>query len=249
MSLTSRGNKLLREHPQMLAAAHIATKPVRRTALPVLSGYGRGLRVRVGPSTLTRIVSRIEIEVEEAFLRALEPGDVVYDVGANIGWFALLAARRVGPAGKVFAFEPFAENVNYARSNAAANHFPNLRVVPAAVADRNGWSRFTTNSSLQGRLDEGGQDFVPVVSLDAWAESHDTPSLVKVDVEGAEGDVLRGMSSMLSSSRPILIIELHDTGVEVADLLDKAGYSHRPIDCPGYTRDAPWWAHILAIPR
>jgi FkbM family methyltransferase len=247
MSTAARANEFLRHHPRALSAAHRLTIPARRTPLPVLAGNGRGLRVRVGPSTLTRIVSRIETEVEDALLHAIQPGDVVYDVGANIGWFSLLAARRVGPTGQVVAFEPAPANVRYIRSNATSNRLANIVAVPAAVSDHDGWGDFIADGSLKGHLGTGG-DPVPVVSLDTWAASHAPPSVLKIDVEGAEGAVLRGMLSTLHALGPTLIIELHDTGTEVADLLDSAGYSHRPIGCDGATRDAPWWAHVLASP-
>ena len=225
------------------------TRTARRTALPVLVGSGRGLRVRTGPS-LMRLVSRLELDVEDAFLALLGPGDVVYDVGANIGWYSLLAARRVGPTGKVLAFEPSLMNAAYTQMNAISNGFSAVTAIPAAVGDENGWARFSKSGGLKGRLGDDGVDVVPVLALDSWIAATNTapPTVLKIDVEGAEASVLRGMSETLRTARPTLIIELHGTNGEVADLLDGAGYEHTPIESDAPTRQAPGWSHIVARP-
>jgi FkbM family methyltransferase len=243
------------------------TAPARRSPMPVLRGNGRGLRVRFGASALIQIVSSTEAEVENAFLGLLNPGDVVYDIGANIGWYSLLAAKRVGPAGKVVAFEPSPVNVAHISENAAGNGFRNVMTIPMAVTDQNGWATFLQKGSLEGRLDRddtaaqaarraarkhryGSTALVPVVALDTWiAETgYQPPDVLKIDVEGAEVGVLRGMTHTLQSAKPKLIIELHDTREEVADLLDSVGYQHTVIESDAPTRQAPWWAHVLAQP-
>jgi FkbM family methyltransferase len=243
------------------------TAPARRAALPVLSGNGRGLRVRVGESVM-RVASRGEPDVEKAYLDLLSPGDIVYDVGANIGWYSLLAARVVGASGSVLAFEPSLENAVLAQRNAAANGLDNITVVPAALTDEEGWMAFIEKGSLEGRLEKddseeqarrratrklagsNGRTLVPITTLDAWLAhtGRPTPTLVKIDVEGAEVGVLRGMEQTLRDARPTLIIELHGTRDEVADQLDSMGYQHRAIEREVPTREAPWWAHVLARP-
>jgi FkbM family methyltransferase len=197
----------------------------------VLGGNGRGLRVRVGPSSLMRIVSTVEVDVERAFLARLDPGDVVYDIGANIGWFSLLAARRVGPEGAVVAFEPSLANADYVRRNAVTNGFGNLTTVAAAVSSSDGWARFADTSSLEGHLSDDGGQIVPVLSLDAWHQHAGVrpPGLIKIDIEGAEENALRGMEALLREHRPTLIVELHGTGPQVMALLDEFGYDHMPL--------------------
>jgi FkbM family methyltransferase len=235
--------------------------------VPILVGAGRGLRVRFDESALTRAVARAEAPVEDAFLALLKPGDVVYDVGANIGWYTLLAARAVGDTGAVIAFEPTVRNAAILQENAATNKLVNVTVIPAAVSDEDGWATFINQGSLQGRLRKDDSEaqakrrarqlqrptsssVVPVLSLDSWiaASGRRPPNVLKIDVEGAEAGVLRGMSDTLRSAGPTLIIELHATQTEVADVLDSVGYEHAPIDYDGPTREGPWWAHILARP-
>lgn len=255
-----------RRRPYVRALQHRVTAPVRRAPLPVLRGHGRGLRVRVGESIL-RVSGRGEPLVERAFLDLLSPGAVVYDLGANIGWYSLLAARVVGPRGSVLAFEPSLENALLAQQNATVNGLDNITVVAAALTDRDGWVAFLQRGSLEGRLEKDdsdaqaerrarqrirfeGRTLVPITSLDSWLAQtgEPPPSVVKIDVEGAEVGVLRGMKQTLSSARPTLVIELHGTRDEVADELDRSGYEHRAIELDVPTREAPWWAHILARP-
>jgi FkbM family methyltransferase len=255
---------------RLRTASHWVTRPARLAPLPVLAGSGRGLRVRFGESTLRRVVRTCERDVEAALLGVLAPGDVVYDVGANIGWYTLLAARRVGPAGRVLAFEPGLANARYVQRNAASNGLANVTVVAAAVGEEDGWATFLDKGSLEGRLEaaEGDGDAharrraarsritharlpVPVLSLDAWiaATGQPPPDVVKLDVEGAEVAALRGMRATLREAAPTLVIELHATCAEVADLLDEAGYEHRPLERDVPTREAPGWAHVLASPQ
>jgi FkbM family methyltransferase len=257
----------LRSHPRMRALQHRLTGPARRAALPVLTGNGRGLRVSVGESIM-RVASRGEPQVEKAYLDLLSPGDVVYDVGANIGWYSLLAARAVGPSGSVMAFEPSLENAVLAQRNAVVNGLANITVVPAALTDEEGWMTFIQKGSLEGRLEKddseeqarrkanrrivgvSGRTLVPITTLDSWLArtGRPAPTLVKIDVEGAEVGVLRGMEQTLRNMRPMLIVELHGTRDEVADQLDSLDYEHSAIERDVPTREAPWWAHVLARP-
>jgi FkbM family methyltransferase len=255
-----RGSKRLR------ALTHRITGPARRAALPVLAGHGRGLRVRVGDSTM-RVLPRGEKAVEDTYCELLGAGEVVYDIGANIGWYSLLAARGVGADGAVVAFEPSVLNAACVQENAARNRLGNVTVIPAAVTDRDGWAVFLDRGSLEGRLEKAdsqaqaerrakrdqshkGASVVPVLTLDSWISETSTkpPSIVKIDVEGAEMGVLRGMTGTLRSAKPVLIVELHGTRDEVADFLDEVGYEHAPIEVDVPTRQAPWWAHLLARP-
>jgi FkbM family methyltransferase len=246
---------------------HWLTQPVRRSAVPVLSGRGRGLRVRFGESLLTRALKTVEGRVEEAILGNLGRGQVFHDIGANIGWYSLLAARAVGPEGRVLAFEPSLSNASLAEHNAAVNHFGNITVVCAGLTDEDGWMTFLDKGNLEGRLDKDdfdaqakrrasrdqrivGRTPVPVARLDSWLEQtgEPAPDLVKIDVEGAEVGVLRGMAATLERRRPTVVIELHGTNAGVADFLDSVGYEHRAIESGQPTREAPPQAHVLARP-
>jgi len=264
--LEHRASTFLHRHRRVRTAQKRLTRPFRHTALPIMSGVGRGLRVRFGDSALTRAVSRVEPQVEDALLALLGPGDTFYDIGANMGWYSLLAARVVGSSGKVVAFEPMVSNAALLQANVATNRLANVTTITAAVTDQDGWATFLYGGSLEGRLSKDDceaqaerrarrktpqrSSIVPIVALDSLlaATELEPPSVIKIDVEGAEAGVLRGMSETLRSLKPTLIIELHNTRTEVADLLDSFGYEHAPIESAESTREGPWWAHVLARP-
>jgi FkbM family methyltransferase len=264
--LERQASTLLHSHRRVRTVQKRLTRPVRRAALPILGGAGRGLRVRFGDSALTRAISRVEPQVEDTLLSLLSPGDVFYDVGANVGWYSLLAARTVGSTGKVVAFEPSVSNAALLQENITANRLTNVTTIAAAVTDQNGWATFLYGGSLEGRLSKDDceaqaerragrktpkrSSVVPILALDSWlaATEQPPPNVLKIDVEGAEVGVLRGMAQTLRSAKPALIIELHNTRAEVADLLDECGYEHAPIESDAPTREGPWWAHVLARP-
>jgi FkbM family methyltransferase len=263
-----RASDFVRSHHELRAIEKTLTRPARRRALPILRGAGRGLRIRVGDSALTRTVWTSELRVEAALLALLHPGDVFYDIGANIGWYSLLAARAVGHSGKVIAFEPNLPNAVLLQKNVATNRLGNVTVIPAAVTYQNGWATFLDHGSLIGHLSKDdseaqanrsagrteshmGSSVVPVVALDSWiAEgTQKPPKVLKIDVEGAEVGVLRGMTEMLQLVRPTLIIELHDTHTEVAEVLDSVGYRHALVESQEPTHEERWGAHLLAQPQ
>jgi FkbM family methyltransferase len=207
--------------------------------------------VQLGYNPLTSAIRGLKPEVESTLLALLRDGDHYYDVGANIGWYALLAARRTKTS--VIAFEPMLFNAALAMRNANLNSLP-ITVVPAAVSDTDGWGIFSPREKrlVEQESDQRATVPVPVVMLDSWiaATGHPAPEVVKIDVEGTELGVLRGMQGILQEARPALIIKMHwaQDHVPLADLLDTYEYEHAPIDAAGSTRDAPLWAHILARP-
>jgi len=215
------------------------TAPFRAASLPVLAGNGKGLRVKADRAIL-RVLPHGEQAVEDAFCERAR-GGVVYDVGANIGWYSLLAAKR---GARVFAFEPDTRNAGVLATNAQTNGFAErLDAVPAAASDRDGWCSFEDRGSLQSRVADNGSansgHQVPCVQLDTWASlTGSAPTLVKIDVEGHEVSVLRGMRRILADAQPALIIETHRTKDAVTAELASLGYQTRPLTA----------RHLLATP-
>jgi FkbM family methyltransferase len=139
----------------------------------------------------------------------LRPGDCVVDVGANHGWFSLLMAAVVGPAGVVIASEPMPEMLRALRANLSINSRLRVRVMPLAFGAEAGELELHMFAGLpHGHASVstlGRTDYVatsaPVQLFDA-ALADEEPRFVKLDVEGAELDVLRGASSALAGPRP-----------------------------------------------
>jgi len=150
------------------------------------------------------------IKERHLLAQLVRPGMHVVDVGANIGYYMLLLRRLVGPAGSVTCFEPEASNFAELDRNLHLNGLDNVRLVRAAVGAQDGEIPFL--SGLNGVVTdaEGADDRVPIVRLDSAHTAMDRPpDMIKIDVEGYEGEVLEGARSLLSEHRPTLFLELH----------------------------------------
>jgi FkbM family methyltransferase len=198
------------------------------------------------PLEVTRAVTLLEKEAGTVrFIRTeVRPGDVFYDIGANIGLYTLVAARRVGDDGMVCAFEPHAANVMNLMRNVAENGLGDrVKVVSAALNDSSGFFPFDYRSADPGsalsRLEsEGaaGEEFAPVFSelkyattVDALVAEGAIPAadLVKLDVDGNEPLVLRGMGANLSGDRRPRAVQVEidpETREEVHELMGEYGY-------------------------
>lgn len=208
----------------------------RGTVVPVILGPLRGSRWVLGSGLHGCWLGTYEWPKQRLFASLVSPGMVVYDIGANVGFYTLLAARRVGPTGAVFAFEPGLGNLADLRRHIELNRCDNTKVLDVAVADRCKEARFLDAGSYTGRLDERGGREVRMVSLD-WLLDEGTvkaPDLVKIDVEGAEEAVLLGATRLLERYHPVLLLATHGQQVHQActDLLSTLGYSLRSLE-PG----------------
>jgi len=238
---------------------------LQRGDLVVLYGLGGGLKLSMRwlPISHAHLGSiafgNLEPSVQEAMLRHLPRGGVFYDVGANLGFFALLGAAMVGPEGRVIAFEPAPDNADAVRHNAGLNKLPQVEVVEKAVAERTGQARLqVVDDQSWSKLEDYGEHpgteeviTVGVIALDdALADGAlPPPDVVKIDVEGAEIAVLQGMARTLAEHRPAIICELHDTHREFAEHMRAAGYRVVNLEGPGPVEDdAAPSAHALALP-
>ncbi len=161
-------------------------------------------------------------------LRALKPGDCAIDVGGHIGFFTMQMAAAVGPAGCVYAFEPLDSNGDLLERSIAENGFgERVRFQRAAVGAAPGTATLTfpvetLNSGGAYLLRSGSAPLagnqtkdVPRVALDAL-ELRRPVRVIKMDVEGAEPQVIRGAVRLLAEDRPIVLSELHPTQLERA---------------------------------
>lgn len=189
------------------------------TWVQVQRGPAQGLWLHLNPRTgRSYFEGGGEPEVQEAFVEHIRPGMKFFDVGANIGFFSLLAARLVGPKGKVVAFEADPEIAGRLREHVAKNNFANVSVQENAV-----WSESCTvhfarmdpatspDRGLGHVVEHSSKDTIPVqaVSLDDFAGTPDAPDFVKCDVEGAEVGVFHGARKLLTEKRPGILCELH----------------------------------------
>jgi FkbM family methyltransferase len=180
------------------------------TQLRVLSGPSRGHKWIAGAGVHGYWLGWYELERQREICRLLKRGDTAYDVGAHVGFFTLLMARLVGAEGHVHAFEPDARNLDFLARHVQMNGYrANVTIHSAAVSDHTGSGSYTPGpNSSTGRLAPGGMP-VQVVALDDVTPCSGYPSLIKVDVEGHEVNVLRGMERIRQASRPHVIVEWH----------------------------------------
>lgn len=196
-----------------------------------------------------------EPRVTEVVNDIVKKGMTVIDVGAHIGYYSLYFAKCVGPTGRVFSFEPVPKNFALLRKNILLNQVSWIQTFPDAVYSCTKDISFTvpeeSANSGEGSLahDRGGrQILVHAVSLDSFCSSADIrPDLIKLDVEGAELEVVLGARSTIEQCRPELLIELHHFDGNVAahpvpGLLTSYGYHLRWIE------KWQWTSHILATP-
>src|SRR3990170_1926947 len=171
----------------------------------------------------------------ELFKRLVKNGMVVVDVGANVGYYTLLAARLVGDEGKVFAFEPDPYNYNLLCKNIEVNGYGNVIPVQKAVSSKSGKRKlFLDKSNLGGHslseanVDKSASITVEVTSLDDYFKNTDYKiDVLKMDVQGSEMEVLEGMTNTINQNDNLKIITefwpmgLRNSGSSPAGFLNK----------------------------
>jgi len=167
-------------------------------------------------------------------MKLVLPGMVCWDIGANVGFYALLFAELVGESGRVFAFEPVPRNIQFLRQHVQVNRYQNVRIVPRALDDVDGESGFDPGSDpSMGHLTAGGPLKVSCARADTLlvAGEIEVPDVIKIDVEGAEACVLRGAKHALEH-RPVILLATHGDYVRRSciDLLAASGYSIHALD-------------------
>jgi len=230
------------------------------------AGEGAGLKLNL-PQNFDFITGSSEIPVQKALARRLGPGGVFYDIGANIGFFSLIAARIIGESGRVYSFEPVIEHAATLRKNAQLNGLENITVFEVAVGRNSridelllttceGGSAISTSSVKPSA--PVSRRMIQVAPLDDLIPAGNLrlPSFVKIDVEGVEFEVVQGMTNTITTSKPVLLYEIDDGDKtsfvrrwkELDEYVSLLGYDivHLEDSYP----DLAWnVGHSLALPR
>jgi len=224
----------------------IANRFQEGSIVPIRSGVAKGmLWKRYHRYVNGYWVGIYELPLQERISMELEEGDVFYDIGANAGFFSLIAAKIVGRAGHVLAFEPLPMNIQVIEEQFQINKLAQCRCIPYAIGKEDGTCELVLFETAKGqpatstaRLAEYRMNvfkkpilsryLVDVKSLDNFIEHEGfVPQLIKIDVEGAESDVLYGGKELLCSSKaPRIFIETHGKSIarDVDYQLREAGY-------------------------
>lgn len=245
-------------HPLCNRLFDFVTKRMRRQDGTIQHGIGCGLRFNPGGANAGYLLGTSEPQMQEALHQIIRPGMTFFDIGANVGFLSVLAAKLVGPTGRVVAFEPLSDNALQVEHNAKLNGFTHVLVRQEALGNQDGEAAFrVTANATMGKLayvrsvDQGTAVIpVPIRRLDTLYASGELPrpDLLKMDVESAEVDVLRGGIETLRAVRPLLLIELHDTNAGVADFLSGLAYQVQVLGSKASIRDSHWNAQVFAWP-
>jgi FkbM family methyltransferase len=255
-----------------------------------LAGFIRGGLNRAAPSGLTQVkvaagdlagytilldmqidkdywLGTYEPELQAALRELIQPGAIIYDVGANIGYVSLLLAKAAGPEGHVYAFEALPANADQWRQNVALNGMEaRLSLYCGAVTRSAGPVGFLVHTSggmgkaagSAGRPDQYQSEInVPGISLDefVYGRGNPPPQVVKMDIEGGEVLALPGMLKVLAEARPLMLMELHgpESSRVAWETLTKAGYiicwMQRGYPTVPSLQAMGWKAYIVAKPK
>jgi FkbM family methyltransferase len=189
-------------------------------------------QVRKGTDDIYNVMPMREGDVDKLIRNNLKRGDIFVDIGANIGYYTVLAAHLVGSEGKVVAIEPVPETVKVLRINCNLNHLSNVEILPTAL-----WSHecampiyFSKGAFGMASLIELGEDSIltKAIPLDSVSQSWRTIKMLKIDAEGAEYQILRGSYETLKKV-DCVILECSKYRTEIMSLLSESGFSIRKM--------------------
>jgi FkbM family methyltransferase len=224
---------------QKLHVRELLRLPLRlippETVVPIMQGRLRGTKWIVGSSNHGCWLGNYEYSKRTLFERTVKENSVVFDAGAHVGLYTLLASQLVGPNGQVFAFEPLPANLRYLREHLRLNRIRNVTVLDAAVSDRSGSTFFDEGPNrFMGRMSSAGRLPVPTVSIDELVARRrlPPPDYIKMDIEGSEVLGLSGAVETLARYRPTVFLATHGAAVhhECCRLLASLGYELQPLD-------------------
>jgi FkbM family methyltransferase len=207
---------------------HLGKVVVRRSSGNVLRVRADDLLIQ-GPVDSWNVLAQIRSRTFEPFevqlfKELIEPRMTVLDIGANIGYYTLLAATIVGSKGRIYAFEPDPRTVTSLEANVKANRLSNVTVIPKAASDSEQLlefqqSRVATYSGLHGSMPDDsivGTALVESVVVDDVLDGASV-DVIKCDVEGEEPAVLRGMQRTLQNSPNLrLLVEFNPIALRAA---------------------------------
>ena len=219
-------------------------------AVPVLQGPLRGMKWIVGAQNHGMWLGSYEAEKQIAISRMLRPGQTFFDIGANVGFYTLLGAKCVGSSGRVVAVEPLPRNIEFLDKHLSLNDISIVRVFRKAISDYNGTASFSVQGNSMSKISTDGQVTVEVTTIDSLVEEAGSPPhIMKVDIEGAEIELLRGAKKVLEEFRPVIFLALHSKEIfdDLVETVPKFRYVIKGLDGAD-VRDAGFREEVVLFP-
>ena len=201
-------------------------------------GLYKGILLNISPQSHLHLIYRnIEPHFQQILSKYINKGDTVFDIGANIGYVSTAMSKLVGQDGKVFAFEAVPMTAKAFTENIKLNNCTNIQLIQKALSDKVGKATFRIpnggeNHSMASMMWHKSDDDTINVAVDTIVIDQDeklkqiTPSFIKIDVEGAEGLVVKGMQELITKSSPVIFIECSKAGRNVVwEIMKKLNYS------------------------
>lgn len=258
-------NQVIKHTPALAKLAHApligpSVRAVGNLLIPrdklewvqIKAGPAAGLWLKLNPRTGAALCrGEVEQLVQSFVAQNLRTGMIFCDLGANCGFFSVLAARIVGSTGHVFSFEPERELAARLRENMARNGFRQFTVTEAAVWRESGTVNFARadtsvtpdrgTGQISASANEKNVVTLPAVAFDDFVKTAPPPNFIKCDVEGAEAAVFAGAEQTLRSARPIIVCEIHspENDRDVRAMFSRLNYRVADLD----------ENHITALPR
>lgn len=198
--------------------------------LPILQTKMKGMKWIVGSGVHGYWLGTYERHKRVLFERMVQPGHVLFDIGAHVGWYSLLGSALVGEKGRVFSFEPFARNMAFLRLHLGINRVHNVTPMSVAISNADGMSLFQAGAdSFTGQLSSGEGKAIRTATLDnlVFVGGLPMPDVLKIDAEGAEHDILCGASKILGQRHPSLLLATHSNELREKCLMLCQRYHYR----------------------
>lgn len=181
--------------------------------------------------------------VEQNQTNNLSEKSILFDIGANVGFYTFLAAKKLNDTGMIFSFEPVLRNLSYLYRHLELNGLKNVVVIPLACSDENSLEKFFFDSdSALGHMIESKEihnfnfrayTYVQTITLDSFvSKSGIAPDLIKIDVEGSELKVLKGAVNLLKERKPKIFLSIHSAQLEIDCIkyLECIDYKYKLVD-------------------
>ncbi|MVM38079.1 FkbM family methyltransferase [Spirosoma sp. HMF3257] len=180
--------------------------------------------------------------IQRKLIKYIKPGDLVFDIGGNIGQYALLFSKLVGTNGSVITFEPDSKNYSFLQFNIEINNLKNVTCLKVGLSDVSSFTEFYRDTETGGRRGsfnvnfvgenyQGHKENVETKTLDLLINKFGEPSFIKIDVEGFEEQVIRGLTLKLKNTT-FLIEVRSETKTYIFDYFNNIGYQCYYVDKP-----------------